>query len=72
MWCIPLILFPSCHPERSEGSEYISCCGLQILPPFGRLNDNMHTIKGVHQSVHPFNFINRPAYLTAEILNLKL
>ena len=29
-----------CHPERSEGSRKHQLSVTEILPPFGRLNDN--------------------------------
>ena len=28
-----------CHPERSEGSREHKVSVIEILPPFGRLND---------------------------------
>ena len=29
-----------CHSERSEESRYHKVCVTEILPPYGRLNDN--------------------------------
>ena len=36
-----LLLFLLCHSERSEESRKYKVGVIEILPPFGRLNDNL-------------------------------
>jgi len=36
-----LLLFLLCHSERSEESRKYKVDVIEILPPFGRLNDNL-------------------------------